>query len=63
MNKQPLASASGWVGMFGVVLMLAMGACESVAVDPAPGEAKPAVRTTTSNEDPPEKPTKPPGGS
>ena len=53
------ASAMGWMGMCGLVVMLAMSACESVAVEPAPAETQPAVRVTSA--DAPEHPIKPPG--
>jgi hypothetical protein len=60
MQVKTKATASGWMGMCGLVVMLAMSACEPVAVEPAPAETQPTVRVTSADE-PPEHPIKPPG--
>ncbi|GAB3914437.1 hypothetical protein GCM10028803_59900 [Larkinella knui] len=61
MQKKANASAMGWLGLCGLVVMLAMSACESVAVEPAPAETQPTVRVTSADDDAPEHPIKPPG--
>ncbi|MRS65304.1 hypothetical protein [Larkinella terrae] len=61
MQKPPKATAMGWLGVYGLVVMLAMSACESVAVEPAPAETRPAVRVPSNADDTPDRPGKPPG--
>ncbi|MBN8826623.1 MULTISPECIES: hypothetical protein [Spirosoma] len=61
MQKQPKATAMVRLGMFGLVMMLAMSSCESVTVEPVPLKTQPTVRTTVADDDPPQKPTRPPG--
>ncbi|WP_461093977.1 hypothetical protein [Spirosoma gilvum] len=60
MQKQTRAMAMGRLGMFGLVMMLATSACESVSVEPVPTTTQPNVRVTSAD-DPPQKPTRPPG--
>lgn len=61
MQTHAKATALGWLGVFGLVMMLAMSACESVAVEPVPAKTQPTVRVTSADEDPPDRPGKPPG--